>query len=43
MNLEKLKRKTIEKDNISDIYFNILDLGLDISKELHQWFKVNLN
>lgn len=37
------KRKTIEKDDVSDIYFNILDLGLDISEELHQWFKVNLN
>lgn len=39
----KKKRKTIEKDDISDIYFNILDLGLDISEELHQWFKINLN
>ena len=39
----KKKRKTIKRDDVSEIYYNILDLGLDMSTELHKWFKTNLN
>ena len=38
----KKKRKTIDKDDVSAIYYDVLDLGLDMSVELHQWFKANL-
>lgn len=34
----KKKRKTIDDDDALNIFIDIRDLGLDMSKELYQWF-----
>lgn len=34
----KKKRKTIDLNDAEEIYYAALDLGLDMSTELKQWF-----
>ena len=37
----KKHRKTISEEDKDAIYYNVLDLGLDMSQELHQWFQTH--
>lgn len=39
----KTKRKTIEINDVITIYYDIANLGLDMSTELYKWFHDNLN